>query len=116
MKSTIALLCLSTVLLQPATLVVAQNNVQVIMQPNAVSLPLATSQWFYATMSDGSPIMACEWTATGVGQNGVSMFYVNNYGSFNTGILPAVTYYISCICTNNKGVTAQGYARVDVHK
>lgn len=116
MKSKVALLCLSIVLLLTAIgMVAGQGELQVIMTPASVTLPRSTTQWFYANMSDGSPIAACEWTATGVGQNGVSLFYTANAGAFNTGTLPGVTYYISCICSNTSGITVQGSATVAVH-
>lgn len=117
MKTRIAASMFVVVLLALGMAVTAsgQDLPSLSINPLAVSLQPETNQYFLATFSDGSGVASCNWTATGVGQNGVTLTTLEkNWAVFDDGKKAGVNYVISANCKSTKGISGSAHAYVFV--
>jgi len=102
-KALLCLLLLACVAISAS----AENNPTVSITPSPVRIPVAGTQFFTASFSDGSQVQSCTWLVTG------NTNVVQNIGA-STAIVAAgtirATYVVTANCTNSAGQQAMGLA------
>ncbi len=85
------------------------------ISPLAVKPLPGSDQYFLATFSDGSPVSACTWSASGDGENGTKLTTIDrNWAVFFTGSKAGVNYTISAECKSASGIAETANAFVFV--
>ncbi len=93
----------------------AQQAPTLTINPLAVTMMPDTSKFFEASFSDGTLATVCKWSATGLGENGVSLTTTGrSWAVFYDGTKQGANYVISATCKNSVGNIGTAHAYVFV--
>ena len=85
------------------------------INPTVIKPPADKYEFFEARFSDGSPVVACNWTASGSGANGSKLSDDDrSWAVFFTGSRAGAIYTITAECKNLEGATRSASAYVFV--